>query len=195
MAEGQQAKHVLRRALLDVRRALPHDVVAAASARIVATLRTLPELAGAGTVLLYAADPDEVDLDALVERAPTGWRVLLPRVEDGEVVAVPHAPGTPLTVGHRGIREPAGTPVDGSAVDAVVVPGVAFSPSGERLGRGAGMYDRLLPRLERAVRVGVCLERFVRTDLPVEPHDAAVDVVVTDASVRRRADTSGARRA
>lgn len=188
-----QAKRALRDELLAVRRALPRDVVADASERIVAALRTLPELGGARALLLYAADPDEVDLDALVARAPDGCRVLLPRVEHGELVAVPHAPDAPLAVGHRGIREPVGAPVDLAAVDAVVVPGVAFGPSGERLGRGAGMYDRLLPRLPAAVRVGVCMERFVHGDLPVEPHDAHVDVLVTDASVRRRPHSGDAR--
>lgn len=177
----------LRRELLIARRALPADVVAAASTAVVDRLRTLPELAGVRQVLLYAADPDEIDLDVLVAAPPTGWRVLLPRVDDGEVVAVSHQAGVPLVPGFRGIREPLGPAVDAATLDAVIVPGVAFSPSGERLGRGAGLYDRLLPRTGRAVRVGVTFERFVRDRLPVEAHDATVDVVVTDASVRRRA--------
>jgi 5-formyltetrahydrofolate cyclo-ligase len=185
-------KRALRRDLLIERRGLPSATVASASATIVAGLRTLPELAGRHEVLLYAADPDEVDLDALVLRPPRGWRVLLPRVEAGALVAVHHEPGAPLVPGHRGIREPVGPPADPTTITAVVVPGVAFSPSGARLGRGAGMYDRLLPQLTVAVRVGVCLERFLRDALPVEPHDATVDVVVTDASVRRRTAASGA---
>ena len=50
------------------------------------------------------------------------------------------------------------------------------------------MYDRFLAGLTGAVRVGVCMEAFVVGDLPLEPHDVAVDVLVTDASVRRRPD-------
>jgi 5-formyltetrahydrofolate cyclo-ligase len=193
MLDRPEAKRALRRELLSTRRALAEDVVATASERIVTAVRDLPELAAVRGVLLYAADPDEVSVDALIDGAPSAWRVLLPRVEGGEVVVVPHAQDVPLVAGHRGIREPVGAPVDASIVDAVIVPGVAFGPSGERLGRGAGMYDRLLPRLAGAVRVGVCLERFVRDDLPVELHDAHVDVVVTDASVRRRTTTGRAR--
>jgi 5-formyltetrahydrofolate cyclo-ligase len=190
MAEERtaDAKRALRRALLAERRALPPDAVATASGAIVAALRTLPELAGASDVLLYAADPDEVDLDALLDAPPHGWRVLLPKVLEGELAAVPHHARAPLTVGPFGIREPAGDPVDPAGIDAVIVPGVAFTPTGQRLGRGAGMYDRLLPRTARAVRIGVCLEAFVRPELAVEPHDALVDVVITDASVRRRKD-------
>ena len=188
---ASSAKRSLRRDLLAQRRSLPPAVVAAASRTIVAELAALAELAARRNVLLYAADPDEVDLDALVREPPHGWRVLLPRVDGGELVAVHHAPDAPLTPGHRGVREPTGPPVDPTTIDAVVVPGVAFSPSGARLGRGAGMYDRLLPRLPAALRVGVCLEEFLRDPLPVEPHDATVDVVVTDASVRRRTGAGG----
>jgi 5-formyltetrahydrofolate cyclo-ligase len=187
------AKRALRGELLAVRRALPADRIATASATIVATLRTLPELLrpdagdddGPRGLLLYAADPDEVSLDGLAAAPPSGWDVLLPRVEGGSILPVPFDPGAPLAVGYRGIREPTGAAIGLGAVAAVVVPGVAFSPLGARLGRGAGMYDRLLPRLEGVLRIGVCLEVLVRDELPVEPHDAGVDVLVTDASVRR----------
>jgi 5-formyltetrahydrofolate cyclo-ligase len=187
----REEKRALRRGLLAERRGLPAAELAATSRAIVTTLRTLPELTAARDVLLYAADPDEVDLDALLLDPPSGWRVLLPRVEEGGLVAVPHPPGAPLVIGTFGIREPVGDPVDPALIDAVVVPGVAFTPAGVRLGRGAGLYDRLLPRLRTgasggALSVGVCAERFVRAVLPGEAHDARVDLVVTDASVRRR---------
>lgn len=197
--ETDAAKRMLRRELLAERRGLDPARTIAASDLIVARLLDLPELRRpAGTrphgslrVLLYAADPDEVRLDALIVSPPPGWGVLLPRVEDGELVVVPHPPGAPLHRGHRGIREPDGDAVDPAEVDVAIVPGVAFTPEGSRLGRGAGMYDRLLPRTAGAPRIGVCLERFVRGRLPVAGHDASVDLVVTDASVRRRTVTAG----
>ena len=200
-SEPPTTKREIRRALLARRRSMPAAGVAAASDAIVAVLREPPELAtlaGRGTetrsVLLYAADPDEVDLGGLIDDPPAGWTVLLPRVVGDTVVAVPHAPGAPLDTGYRGIREPSGPPLDATSsavIAAVIVPGVAFTPSGARLGRGAGMYDRLLAGLAGAVRVGVCMEAFVVGDLPLEPHDVAVDILVTDASVRRRPDGGG----
>ena len=205
-AGSADAKRELRAALLAERRAIPAATLAAASASIAGALRSLPELGtehatghatGHATdprrrqVLLYAADPDEVDLDALLVEQPGTWQVLLPRVVAGDLVAVAHRPGAPLVAGFRGIREPDGEPADLTSIAAVVVPGVAFTADGARLGRGAGMYDRLLPRLPGALRIGVCLERFVRPELPIEPHDAGVDLVVTDASVRRRGDARG----
>lgn len=187
-ADPATAKRALRAELLAQRRALPPAEVAAASAAVVARLRTLPELAtGPLRVLLYAADPDELSLDPLVADPPDGWELLLPRVEGTALALVLHRPGDPLATGYRGVREPVGTAVPPMSVDVAVVPGVAFTPDGRRLGRGAGLYDRTLPTLGTAVRIGVCADRFVRPTLPVAAHDATVDVVVTDASVRRRA--------
>jgi len=187
-------KRARRRELLAARRAVPAADVAAASGRIVATLRDLSELAPDAScersLLLYAADPDEVDLTELLEAPPLGFRVLLPRVERSaegdELVTVRHEPGAALVVGPLGVREPTGPAVDPTDVDVVIVPGVAFSPSGGRLGRGRGIYDRFLPQLPRAVRIGVCIEQLVVEDLPLEAHDARMDLLVTDASVRRR---------
>lgn len=189
-ADPAAAKRDVRRVLLARRRALPAATIAAASRSIVDALRDLPELAGRRRVLLYASDPDEVSLDALIDAPPDGWTVLLPRVVDGGLVAVAHPPGAPLVAGFRGIREPSGAPTpdasDELAIDVVLVPGVAFTPDGARLGRGAGMYDRFLARRTGTVHVGVCMETSVVADLPLESHDVAVDVLVTDASVRRR---------
>jgi len=185
--DSDGTKRATRSALLARRRALPPELVATASRAIELRLRSLAPLDDGveRTVLLYAADPDEVELDGLIMGPPAGWTVLLPRVVDGDIIAVPHRPDQDLIVGHRGIREPLGEGVDPSGIDVAVVPGVAFSPTGQRLGRGAGMYDRLLPRIPGALRIGVCMEDFVLDVLPSEAHDAPVDIIVTDASVRR----------
>jgi len=184
--DAVRAKRSLRRELLALRRALPAADVAAASARVVALLRDLPEVKQATTMLLYVADPDEIDVSALRDAAPSVRTVLLPRVEGDRLVTVRHMPGDDLVVGALGVREPVGPAVDPSPVDVVIVPGVAFDPAGGRLGRGRGLYDRLLAQLPQAVHIGVCVEQLVVDVVPCEPHDVRVDVLVSDASVRRR---------
>ena len=181
-------KRVRRRELLAARRGLTTADVAAASRRVVEHLLGLPELVGTSTILVYAADPDEIDLGVLLDGGPRGHRVLLPRVEGDRLVTVAHAPGDALRIGALGVREPAGPALEPSdaGIDAVVVPGVAFTTTGGRLGRGRGLYDRLLPQLQDAVRIGVCAEQFVLDDLPLEDHDVRMDLVISDASVRRR---------
>jgi 5-formyltetrahydrofolate cyclo-ligase len=66
----------------------------------------------------------------------------------------------------------------------ILVPGVAFTRAGQRLGRGGGYYDRLLSALPaKAVRLGVCFELQIVDELPSEPHDMRVDGVVTEREV------------
>lgn len=78
-------------------------------------------------------------------------------------------------------------PPDPDVVDVVVVPGVAFTPAGDRLGQGGGWYDRFLPRLRReCVTIGVGFAPQLVDDLPTEPHDVRLDLVVTDAGIARR---------
>jgi 5-formyltetrahydrofolate cyclo-ligase len=195
------AKQELRDGLLVQRRGLSAAEQARISAAIVHTLVALPELSHAGTVLLYAAQADEVDLAAL---APTlvgrGTRIALPRVVGHELMPVVHdlhegqAFDHGLTPGAFGILgPPEGAPVIGvDEVDLAVIPGVAFSPEGARLGRGGGFYDRLLVRLRPDCAViGVCGEHSIVVGLPEEAHDRRVGLVVTDASLRRRAATLG----
>ena len=72
-------------------------------------------------------------------------------------------------------------PVDPTVPDVIIVPGLGFTPNGARLGRGSGWYDRYLAgRRQDAVTIGVCFTEQLTDDLPVEEHDRAVDVVVTD---------------
>jgi 5-formyltetrahydrofolate cyclo-ligase len=71
--------------------------------------------------------------------------------------------------------------VDPVALDVVVVPGLAFTADGRRLGQGGGHYDRFLPRLRPdCVTVGVGFAEQLVDDLPTEAHDVRLDLVVTD---------------
>ncbi len=75
------------------------------------------------------------------------------------------------------------TPVLASAISAVVVPGLAFDPTGARLGRGAGIYDRLLAALPpTAYRIGLITDDRVVPALPHEPHDVKMHAIATPQS-------------
>ena len=72
-------------------------------------------------------------------------------------------------------------PPDPGSIDVVIVPGVAFTSDGERLGQGGGWYDRFLVRLGPDVTtIGVAFAAQIVPALPTDPHDVAVDMVVTD---------------
>lgn len=181
------AKHTLRLRLLEMRRRIPPDTRTEASRRASHNLLTVPELATATTVLLYAATPTETDpAPATRELAARGVRVLLPRVAGTGLEAVACTDPEALRTGALGVLEPEGAAVPVDGIDVVVVPGVAFDRSGTRLGRGGGHYDRLLARLPSgALRVGLCFATQLVGGLPREDHDRDVDVVVTDEEVLR----------
>ena len=70
---------------------------------------------------------------------------------------------------------------DPATLDAVIVPGLAFTTDGRRLGQGGGHFDRFLPRLPAAcVTIGVCFHEQLVADLPTSAHDVHVHYVVTD---------------
>jgi len=72
-------------------------------------------------------------------------------------------------------------------VDLLCVPGLAFDTALRRLGRGGGHYDATLPAAWRARKVGLAFEDQIVDAVPAEPHDAPVDLVVTEARVLRPA--------
>ena len=81
---------------------------------------------------------------------------------------------------HDGIEEPTGTLfTDYAAIDFIAVPGVAFDRNGNRLGRGKGYYDRLLPRIPSAYKAGICFPFQLVEEVPAEPFDIRMDEVIT----------------
>lgn len=136
-----------------------------------------PAYASARTVMAFAAMPTEPDTDGLFARLERdGKQLALPRIDGDVIVAV--AAGSGWTTGRWGIREPVGPPLDPAVIDLVLVPGVAFTRDGCRLGHGKAYYDRFLP-LVRATTIGVGFHEQLVDELPVEPHDVLLDQVIT----------------
>ena len=104
---------------------------------------------------------------------------LMPGLLRPEQLAQMLPPGQ-LAPGRWGIWEPTDeAPLlsDYSRLDLVVVPGVAFSSDGKRLGRGKSFYDRFLPLVPRAAFVGVCYPCQVVEQIPADPWDIGMDIV------------------
>ena len=173
-------------------------------------LLALPALAHARGILIYLPLASEIDiLPAARAWLAAGEVVAVPRVLVGgstmEAVAVDALPGPPeveekaepradepaQAAAARFARDALGvrTPLGGRAlerteIDAVIVPGLAFDAAGGRLGRGGGFYDRWLAgRGAGCLVVGVCFEAQIVERVPMEPHDASVDMVLTERGV------------
>ena len=175
----------------DALRALSPEARAAAEAEIARRVWTVPEIAGARTLLIYASLPEEVATDAIAEEARRRGIVLVyPRCLAGGVMAL-HAvdAADALRPGRFGIREPnadACPITDIAAVDAALIPGLAWDRGGHRLGRGAGYYDRLLadPRW-RGFRCGLFFAAQEAESIPRDEWDVRLDAIVTDREIVR----------
>ena len=131
---------------------------------------------------LFAPQSTEPDVE-LLWAAGEAKSFCYPRVGESDALdffCVPHR--HELRPGRWKIREPAFVReeiVPLGEIDLLLVPGVAFTRGGERLGRGGGYYDRLLASSElRATTIGVCFLAQLLPALPVEAHDARVSQVI-----------------
>lgn len=153
------------------------------SAAICAQIARHPAYLAARVVAVFDPLPSEPAVDLLWQIAPR--RFVYPRIlgEGLELVEVRTADELEHAA-ERKFREPrAGgeSAIGLHEVEVILVPGLAFTRAGQRLGRGGGYYDRLLAALPAStVRLGVCFEMQIVEELPSEPHDQKVDAVVTE---------------
>ena len=71
-------------------------------------------------------------------------------------------------------------PIKIKEVDVFLVPGIAFTASGKRLGRGGGYYDKLLSKYPDTLKIGITFNERIMQDLPTESHDISMDYVFTN---------------
>lgn len=136
-------------------------------------------------VAVYLASPDEIDLtDFIHEMLNRGVTVVSPRWNGKtyELAKIRSLSGKDLRRGPMNILEPDEAEiVEPADVSAWIIPGLAFTSDGKRLGYGGGWYDRLLAASAKdSLKIGVAHDFQIVDDLPTEPHDVLVDRVVTD---------------
>jgi 5-formyltetrahydrofolate cyclo-ligase len=190
MAQDQRTrrlKRILRRSIAATILALDPEERFAQELQIKARFSQLPGLVQAETILLYAkAFAEELDTGPLFWHLwGAGKRVIYPRVDragGGLRLYQIADPRTDLEPGALGIPEPRDVcpEVEPAEVDWALVPGIAFDSQCHRLGRGLGLYDRLLPRFRPDAHCwALCLDCQIVAELPLERHDQPLDGIAT----------------
>ncbi len=150
-----------------------------------------PEWKRAEILMLFLSLPNEIDTTPVALRA---WqdrkRVLAPKISWDQRRLLPiqiDSLADAVTHSELGVREPAaGVPIPVADIDLVIVPGLAFDPMGNRLGRGRGFFDRFLAHRDfKGVACALAFEEQFVEKVPAGPHDIPVDMLVTDRHVRR----------
>jgi 5-formyltetrahydrofolate cyclo-ligase len=152
---------------------------------------TAPEFAAARVVMLFLSTPAEIDTASLALKCwQAGKTVVVPKVSWDQRRMLPveiSSLNAGLAITGPGVREPiGGKPIPVDFIDLVIVPGLGFTPTGHRIGRGMGFYDRFLAQPEfLGVSCGLGFEQQVVEELPVLDHDVPLGMLVTDRGIRR----------
>jgi len=189
-----ESKIEIRREMRERREQLGREAVAAASRGVLQQLADLPEMCDARCIMGYVPTRNEVDISPLLRQwRDENRRLYLPSIDwqqrrmwPAEIIHYPQD----LQPGQWGILQPKmnGDELERQdilpTIEVVLVPALAFDRQGHRLGFGGGFYDRFLGLLPAATTViGISYEFQVIAGVPVEEHDLAVDMVVTEQRV------------
>lgn len=182
-----ERKKGLRQKMLAMRRALSANETESRSSSLKENTLSLPEYKNAKKIMAFLAMKGESNLDGFIRQALLdGKEVYIPvclperQMEAGRLIDMEHFEKGPL-----GLRNlPAGYEVTSpESLDLVLIPGLAVSQEGIRLGMGAGYYDRYLARVPFEKRVAALWDFQVIPDIPSEPFDQKIAKIVTDKSV------------
>ena len=142
-----------------------------------------PAYKEAKTVALYNSLPEEVDTNDLIQYSLRNKEaVFLPKVVGDHLEFVRIHRGTKYRSASFQIQEPLSDEVYQGPIDLAIVPGVAFTKGGDRLGYGGGYYDKFLKE-RNCQKMGICFESQIVEEIPTEKNDIRMDTVITEAQV------------
>lgn len=179
-------KKQLRGKLLAVRRKLNSEFVITQSDNMAQRLFLWPFYQRAKVVMLFLSMPDEPQMTSIMDHS---WR-------EGKTVCVPNMRqefglmDAAIIDNREGlirgrynllVPDPAYLSlIDPEKIDLIIVPAVAYDAKGNRLGMGAGYYDRFIPRATQAVLVGAIWSSNIIDDIPIAEYDKPVQYLLTE---------------
>lgn len=171
-------KSDIRRKMKNLRMMLSDMEKASAADEVFEKLEKTAAFMMADNILMYHSLPDELSTIRFLKKWHDRKHFFLPRVNGVNLEILPYEE-TRLELGSFQIEEPTGNDLtDVDDIELMVIPAVAFDRKCNRLGRGKGFYDRLL-KTSRATKIGVGYEFQLLDSIPCEPHDVAMDMVIT----------------
>ncbi|MGM0569036.1 MAG: 5-formyltetrahydrofolate cyclo-ligase [Elusimicrobiota bacterium] len=138
----------------------------------------------AKNIMFYIAHSGEPDISCITDDfSDKKKNFYLPRIKSSHLEVAKIEGFDSLIIGKYKIPEPPpqSETIPREKLDVIFIPGLCFTPSGIRLGRGGGYYDRFLAGIDPAVKkIGICYSFQIEKDIPCCAHDVGVDEVITD---------------
>ncbi len=172
------AKQSLRTSIQSVTKNIPPDERRESATKLWERVEARDDFLSAQTVLLYRSLDDEVWTHDFIRKWQDQKTIVLPCIHDDILVLKRFEWEETMKIGqHFSLAEAQGEIIAYNSLDLAFIPGVAFDSQGNRLGRGKGYYDRLLPHLH-CPKIGICYDRQVVDSIPIEEHDVGVDELI-----------------
>lgn len=174
-------KFELREVMKERRRKLPELEAAEKSSRIKKNLFSMNDFRSSSSIAFYASIKSEREVlteDMITDTINQGKRVCVPKVSGDYIAMFLIHSLEDLSPGYKGILEPKGGKME--IPDLVIVPGIAFDRSGNRIGFGRGYYDRLLSLLSRTTTIGLAFSFQMTDKITPGRFDIPMDFVVTE---------------
>ena len=173
-------KKELRRQIRELKRAMTSEQIDAASARLGELFLNCPQYKEAKTIYGYLPYNQEVRTVPMLEQAMReGKRVAVPKCYGDEMRFIYMDDLCKVEKGYANIPEPiADDPVADDKTALVLMPGMAFTKDGKRMGYGGGFYDKFLAAEPDHPTVALCYDFQMVEDLPTEDYDIPVDCVL-----------------
>ncbi|MDH6354371.1 5-formyltetrahydrofolate cyclo-ligase [Dysgonomonas sp. PH5-45] len=183
MKRNETTKQDIRSRISSEKKQLGAEKLAQLSDEVMMTLEMTDVFCKARNVLIYHSLKDEVQTLPLVERYAADKQFYLPVVVGKDLVFRRYTAETTFSKSDLGVLEPDGEDLtDYRQIDMIVVPGVAFDRRLNRMGRGGGYYDRFLANV-KIPKVAVCFDFQIVDGIPLEPHDIAMDMLVSETEI------------
>ena len=148
----KEQKKLLRKQIKEEKKNQHPDLLMMHSVTLFEQIEKHPRFIASNTLLLYHSLGDEVQTHAFVEKWHTSKKILLPVVKGDILVLRPYTGKEELKAGAFNIEEPTGEDFTNyQEIELSIIPGVSFDREGNRLGRGKGYYDKLLPLLSSII--------------------------------------------
>lgn len=173
-------KKELRSQIRQLKRAMTEEQINTASAKLGELFVNTSQYQNAKTIYGYLPYNQEVRTVPILERAiRDGKRVAVPKVYGDDMRFIYMDDLTQVELGYAGIPEPvADGPVADDPTALVLMPGMAFTEKGDRMGYGGGFYDKFLAAEPGHPTVALCYEFQMVKSLPTEEYDIPVDCVL-----------------
>lgn len=173
-------KTEVRKEIKELKKAFTESDIMNMSAKVMSTLEITNIFVEARNIFIYNSLKDEVQTIPFIKRWMKKKYFYFPVVVEDELRFQKYTEELSFTQSAIGIQEPVGEEfADKSIADLIIVPGIAFDPQKNRLGRGKGYYDHFLKEV-KAIKVGICFCFQLLDTIPFDCQDVKMDYVIAE---------------